>query len=53
FFGAGREAGAIAGRVQHPGRFVVLLPRALDPARARVPLPRPRPAIPAAISETP
>jgi membrane-bound lytic murein transglycosylase A len=52
FFGAGREAGTIAGRVQHPGRFVLLLPRALDPARARVPLPRPRPAIPAALSET-
>lgn len=47
FFGAGDEAGAKAGRIQHPGRFVVLLPRALDPARHRVPLPRPRPAIPA------
>lgn len=53
FFGAGPEAGTIAGRVQHPGRFVLLLPRALDPARARVPLPRPRPAIPAPLSETP
>lgn len=47
FFGAGDAAGAKAGRIQHPGRFVVLLPRALDPARHRVPLPRPRPVIPA------
>jgi len=45
FFGAGGEAGAKAGRIQHPGRFVVLLPRALDPARRRVPLPKPRPAM--------
>lgn len=48
FFGAGDDAGSIAGRIQHPGRFIVLLPRALDPARHRVPLPRPRPVIPAA-----
>lgn len=64
FFGAGDEAGTVAGRIQHPGRFTLLLPRALDPARARVPLPRPRPAtapepapaaslLPAAVSETP
>lgn len=43
FFGAGKEAGSVAGRIQHPGRFAVLLPRALDPSRVRMPLPRPRP----------
>ncbi|MBS9477472.1 murein transglycosylase A [Ancylobacter sp. VKM B-3255] len=43
FFGAGKEAGSIAGRIQHPGRFAIFLPRALDPARHRVPLPKPRP----------
>lgn len=53
FFGAGLEAGTMAGRVQHPGRFVLLLPRALDPARLRVPLPKPRPALPADLSEAP
>ena len=53
FFGAGNEAGTVAGRIQHPGAFAVLLPRALDPSRRHVPLPRPRPAIPAAVSETP
>ncbi|WP_371348299.1 murein transglycosylase A [Ancylobacter sp. IITR112] len=52
FFGAGKEAGATAGRVQHPGRFVLLLPRALDPARGHAPLPRPRPPLAAAVSET-
>ncbi|WP_051660942.1 murein transglycosylase A [Bosea sp. 117] len=45
FFGAGKEAGSIAGRLQHPGRFVMLLPRRLDPSLAPAPpLPRPRPA---------
>lgn len=53
FFGAGKEAGTVAGLIQHPGRFTILLPRALDPARLRVPLPRPRPALPAAVSEMP
>ncbi|WGD29278.1 MltA domain-containing protein [Ancylobacter sp. WKF20] len=46
FFGAGKEAGRIAGRIQHPGQFVILLPRALDPTRMKVPRPKPRPAIP-------
>ena len=42
FFGAGDEAGQMAGRVRHPGRFAILLPRQLDPtaAGARMPLPR-------------
>ena len=45
FFGAGKEAGSIAGRMQNPGRFAMLLPRALDPSKAPPPpLPLARPA---------
>jgi len=46
YFGAGAEAGAIAGRMRHPIRFVMLLPNSLDPvARGRtMPLPDPRPS---------
>ena len=45
YFGAGDEAAQIAGRIRHPGQFVMLLPRALDPvaAAADVPLPPERP----------
>jgi membrane-bound lytic murein transglycosylase A len=41
FFGAGQEAGQMAGRIKQPGRFTMLLPRELDPttAGARMPLP--------------
>jgi peptidoglycan lytic transglycosylase A len=31
YFGAGDEAGRIGGRIKHPGRFVMLVPRELDP----------------------
>jgi membrane-bound lytic murein transglycosylase A len=31
YFGAGAEAGSIGGRIKQPGRFVMLVPRALDP----------------------
>jgi membrane-bound lytic murein transglycosylase A len=47
YWGAGEEAGRIAGRIRHPGRFVMLLPRELDiaaPGR-EVPLPLPKPKI--------
>ena len=46
YFGAGVEAGRVAGRLRHPARFVMLLPRELDPlAAARsMPLPRERPS---------
>jgi len=46
YFGAGAEAGRMAGRIRNPGSFVMLLPRALDPAQVArdVPLPRQRPA---------
>ena len=44
YFGAGEDVGSIAGRIKQNGRFVMLVPRALDPvANAHVPLPRTRP----------
>jgi membrane-bound lytic murein transglycosylase A len=47
YWGAGDEAGRIAGRIRHPGRFVMLLPRELDIAVAgrEPPLPLPKPKI--------
>jgi peptidoglycan lytic transglycosylase A len=41
YFGAGDEAGRVAGRIKNPGRFVMLLPRELDLVEAgkRMPLP--------------
>jgi membrane-bound lytic murein transglycosylase A len=49
YFGAGDQAGLVAGRVRQPGQFAMLLPRDLDPvaAGAHMPLPRERPAPPA------
>ncbi len=47
YFGAGDEAGKIAGRIRQPGRFAMLVPRELDPfepGRQHVPLPPPKPA---------
>ncbi|HWM83369.1 MAG TPA: MltA domain-containing protein [Pseudolabrys sp.] len=44
YFGAGEDVGSIAGRIKQNGRFVMLVPRALDPvANAHMPLPRTRP----------
>ncbi len=45
YFGSGEEAGRIAGRIHHSGRFVMLLPRALDMVAAgrHMPLPPPKP----------
>jgi membrane-bound lytic murein transglycosylase A len=45
YFGAGDEAARIAGRIKNPGRFVMLLPRTLDPVEAgrSMPLPLVRP----------
>jgi membrane-bound lytic murein transglycosylase A len=45
YFGAGDEAARIAGRIKNPGRFVMLLPRTLDPVEAgrNTPLPLVRP----------
>jgi len=46
YYGAGPEAGRISGRFRHSMRFVMLVPRSLDPvARGRkMPLPDPRPS---------
>jgi hypothetical protein len=46
YFGAGEEAGQMAGRVRQAGRFTMLLPNDLpfEATAFVVPLPRPRPA---------
>jgi membrane-bound lytic murein transglycosylase A len=46
YFGAGAEAGRVSGRLRHPMRFVILVPKSLDPvARGhRMPLPDERPS---------
>jgi membrane-bound lytic murein transglycosylase A len=46
YWGAGDAAGKIAGRIRHPGRFVMLLPKALDLTEAgrHMPLPPAKPA---------
>lgn len=45
YFGAGDEAGRIAGRLRNQGKFTMLVPRELDPveAGAQMPLPPNRP----------
>jgi membrane-bound lytic murein transglycosylase A len=45
YFGAGAEAGRVSGRLRHNARFVMLIPKSLDPvARGRkVPVPDERP----------
>ena len=46
YLGAGAEAGRVSGRFRHNMRFVILVPKSLDPlARGRkMPLPDPRPS---------
>ena len=46
YFGAGSDAGKVSGRLRHNMRFVILVPRSLDPmARGRkMPVPDPRPS---------
>jgi membrane-bound lytic murein transglycosylase A len=48
YWGAGKDAGRIAGRIRHAGRFVMLLPRELDMVAAgrQMPLPLKKPPIP-------
>ena len=50
YLGAGDEAARAAGRFKHNGRFVMLIPQKLDPAKAveDPPLPLPRPKLEAA-----
>jgi peptidoglycan lytic transglycosylase A len=47
YLGAGDDAGRIANRIRHPGRFVMLLPRVIDMTEAgrHMPLPVPKPKI--------
>jgi membrane-bound lytic murein transglycosylase A len=47
YFGAGDDAGRIAGRIKQMGRFTMLVPREIDPAivARHVPLPLARPKI--------
>jgi membrane-bound lytic murein transglycosylase A len=46
YFGAGDDAGRIAGRIRHNGRFTMLIPMEIDPVLAaeNVPLPVPKPS---------
>lgn len=46
YFGAGVEAGKVSGRLKHPARFVMLIPKSLDPvARGKTMLlPQDRPS---------
>jgi membrane-bound lytic murein transglycosylase A len=50
YWGAGDVAARIAGRLRHPGRFTMLIPRELDPvaAGALMPVPPVKPPPPAA-----
>lgn len=46
YFGAGAEAGRVAGRLKNPARFVMLLPKSLNPVERgkTMPLPEARPS---------
>jgi membrane-bound lytic murein transglycosylase A len=46
YFGAGAQAGSVSGRLRHNMRFVILVPKSLDPAARgrRMPLPDARPS---------
>lgn len=52
YFGAGDQAGKIAGRFRHPGKFALLVPNELDPvvAGAKFPLPQTRPNVEALLA---
>jgi membrane-bound lytic murein transglycosylase A len=55
YWGAGNDAARIAGRIRHPGRFAMLVPRELDMISAgkETPLPPPKPPILQAGVKTP
>jgi membrane-bound lytic murein transglycosylase A len=46
YFGAGLEAGKVAGRLRHNARFVILVPKSLDPVGLgrKMPVPDARPS---------
>ena len=52
YWGAGDAAGRIAGRMRHPGRFTLFVPREIDPLAvgAKMPLPPKRPQVQAETS---
>jgi peptidoglycan lytic transglycosylase A len=52
YWGAGDDAGKVAGRIRHQGRFVMLMPRALDMVEAgrKMPLPLAKPPIPTEVA---
>jgi membrane-bound lytic murein transglycosylase A len=54
YFGAGDDAARVAGRIKHPGRFIMLVPGTLDPvaAASAMPLPPQRPDA-ASMAESP
>jgi membrane-bound lytic murein transglycosylase A len=45
YWGAGDKAADVAGRLRHPGRFIMLVPREIDPvlAAAQMPMPPEKP----------
>ena len=53
YWGAGDDAGKVAGRIRHQGRFVMLMPRGLDMVEAgrKMPLPRAKPPIPTEVAK--
>src|SRR5947209_8835617 len=53
YWGAGDDAGKVAGRIRHQGRFVMLMPRALDMVEAgrKMPLPRAKPPVPTEVAK--
>jgi 3D domain len=55
YWGSGDDAGRIASRIRHHGRFVMLLPRELDMIEAGrhmpLPLPRPRRTVEVALND--
>jgi membrane-bound lytic murein transglycosylase A len=55
YYGAGDDAGKVAGRLRNPGMFALLMPRALDPAvaGAAMPVPTPRPVVTAKVPAKP
>ena len=55
YWGAGDQAGQLAGHIHHPGNFAMLVPRELDPveAGARMPLPPEKPPAAAKASAKP
>jgi membrane-bound lytic murein transglycosylase A len=46
YFGAGADAGKVSGRLKHSMRFVMLVPKSLDPVERgrKLPVPDPRPS---------